>query len=144
MKHLLLLLTVLSLNTAADSISFGAATNHNDVMMCGHKCNEDNKLIAFEYKSLVLATFDNSHYKQTYLAAKKIKLFVGVSFLAGVSHGYDRDCFNPSKTGCQHDGQYNSEFVPFAALLIQKDFGQFKLSWLEVLYMRSFLIGVSF
>jgi len=144
MKHFILLIALLSFNASADSISFGISTFHNDPMGCGHRCNENNHLIAFEYKSLVLATFNNSYYHQTYVIAKKFKIIKGVSLLAGVSHGYDRDCLNPLKTSCDHDGQYNKELAPFATITIQKNIGNFQLTWLESLYMRSFLIGVRF
>jgi len=144
MKHLLLLIAILSFNASADSISFGFMTKHNEPMSCGHRCNENNQLMAFEYKSIILATFNNSYYHQTYVIAKKFKIIKGVSFLAGVSHGYDRDCFNPTKTSCSHNGQYDKELMPFASFSIQKDIGGFQLTWLEAFYVRSFLIGVKF
>lgn len=142
MKYLILLLICGS--AWGNSISVGVLTHHNDVMSCGIKCNEQNNLLAIEYKNSIIATFNNSYYHQTYLMARKIEINKNLSILGGISYGYDQDCLNPFKTTCEDDGYYDEQISPFVSLLIQKKINNFKLSWLEGITYRSVLIGYSF
>lgn len=147
MKHIILLLTLLSFNSYADSLNFGLITKHNSPTACGVACNDNNQLLAYEHKNIILATFINSFDHRTYLLAKNFRITNNIGLIAGLSHGYDHDCVTFMKKDdgyCDPQAGYKKQYAPFAALLIQKNFGQFKVSWLEAGVYRSLLVGLEF
>lgn len=69
--------------------------------------NENNQLVAFEYRSWVVGTFVNSFYDRTWMAGYNFnyawdKLEVGI--IGGVSYGYDEEDADESKYAISYKG----------------------------------------
>lgn len=101
------------MDIASFSLIVGIYTTHPGV--ADGQINNNNDMVAVQYKRAIVGTMVNSYWQRSYIAAYDHKMHQNYGILLGAATGYNYECLGTREPVCDIDGGNFNDVLPVIA-----------------------------